>query len=265
MRFSNRVSPHAVRAVRSEGPGGASEAAFPVAAPNTPSGEVGKAGALDSLLRDLGPRLRRGPAPPDEPPVRDATGLPGVDLLLGGGIPRGRLVEIAGPPSSGRTSLALGWLARITRAGEVVAVVDAADALDPRSAEAAGVVLPRVLWVRAPGLHEALRSTERLLGAHGFALVLLDLDAAEPIASADAHAGAWLRLGRAAASSRTSLALLAPRRLAGTFSDLALELQPARARFTPDPVLLDALEARAVLVRNRLGPPGGESPLWISA
>jgi hypothetical protein len=222
--------------------------------------------SLGALLRDLGPQLRRGPAPPEPPSVRDPTGLPGVDTLLGGGIPRGRVVEIAGPAGSGRTSLALGWLARLTRAGEVAAVVDAADALDPRSAEAAGVVLPRVLWVRAPGLREALQATERVLEARGFALVLLDLDAAgEPAAGGPAGAGAWLRLARAAALSRTSLALLAPRRLAGTCSDLALELGPARARFSPAPALLEALESRAVLVRNRLGPVGGESPLVACA
>jgi hypothetical protein len=230
--------------------------------------------ALATLLRDLGPRLRRGAAPPDEPAARDPVGLPAVDRLLGGGVPRGRLVEIAGPPSSGRTALALAWLARLTRAGELAAVVDAADALDPSSAAAAGVVLPRVLWVRAPGLPEALRATERLLDARGFALVLLDLDAAGADGAirgatvapgADVRDATWLRLARAAAAARTSLALLADRRRAGTFSDLGLELRPAGARFSPAPALLEGLESRAVLVRNRLGPPGQESPWVLSA
>jgi hypothetical protein len=180
------------------------------------------------------------------------------------------VVEIAGPPSSGRTALALGWLARLTRAGEVVAVVDAADALDPPSAAAAGVVLSRLLWVRAPGRAEALRATERLLAARGFALVLLDLDAPDAAAGPGAAGGepghaVWLRLARAAAGSHTSLALLADRRRAGTFSDLALELRPTGARFSPSPALLEGLDARAVLVRNRLGPPGHESPWELSA
>jgi len=251
MRFSPRA------------PAGARGAAAPVAV------SAGPGRALDALLRDLGPGLRRGAAPADDPPARDATGLPEVDRQLGGGVPRGRVVEIAGPPSSGRTALALAWLARLTRAGEVVAVVDAADALDPPSAEAAGVVLPRVLWVRAPAVPEALRATERLLDARGFALVLLDLDGAlrddggaAPPAVRDAT---WLRLSRAAAAARTSLVLLATRRLAGTFSDLALELEAAGARFSPAPVRLEGLEARAVLVRNRLGPPGPTSPWRLSA
>jgi len=280
MRFSPRVSP------RAGGIGaavGACGAASPVAAAG------GSDRALVTLLRDLGPRLRRGPAPPDEPVARDSVGLPAVDRLLGGGVPRGRLVEITGPPSSGRTALALGWLARLTRAGELVAVVDPADALDPRSAAEAGVLLPRVLWARAPGLPEALRATERLLAARGFALVLLDLDAADaeatpgadaearPVANADARPGragsahadlrdtTWLRLARAAAGARTSLALLAAQRRAGPFADLALELRPGGARFSPAPALLEGLESRAVLVRNRLGPSGQESPWVLSA
>ncbi|NNL65523.1 MAG: hypothetical protein HKP30_04715, partial [Myxococcales bacterium] len=213
-------------------------------------------GAVAALLKDLGPQLRRGESLGEasfgEAPLRDAMGLPDVDALLGGGVPRGRIVEIAGPSSSGRTSLALGWLARVTQAGEVAAVVDMADALDPPSASAAGVVLPRILWVRAPGLREALRATERLLRTRGFALVLLDLDA--PAATDRArpgdrndriHSGSWLRLSRAAASAGTSLALLAGERMAGTFSDLALELRPAGARFSPAPALLEAIESRA--------------------
>jgi hypothetical protein len=134
---------------------------------------------LDALLRDLGPWLRRG-GRPAEPLPRLPTGIADLDRLLGGGFPRGRLSEIAGPLSSGRTSLALCLMARATRAGEMVAVIDAADAFDPASAEAAGSRLDRVLWARAPGRREALVGAERLLEAHGFALVLLDLSPAAP-------------------------------------------------------------------------------------
>ncbi|MCK5497251.1 MAG: hypothetical protein KAI80_12615, partial [Hyphomicrobiaceae bacterium] len=130
--------------------------------------------AIESLLRDLGPQLRRGGAPAD-PGAPLPTGIGTLDDLLRGGFPRGALSEIAGPLSSGRTSLALALLARTTRAEGIAAVVDAADAFDPASAQAAGVRLDRVLWARAPGRREALRSAERLLEAHGFALVLLDL------------------------------------------------------------------------------------------
>ncbi len=244
-------------------PGIASGAAAPVAAAG------GDAGAVAALLRDLGPQLRRGEKLDDslaqarESLPRDATGIPGVDALLGGGLPRGRILEISGPRSSGRTSLALGCLARLTRAGEVAAWVDVADALDPPSAEAAGVVLQRLLWVRSPGLAEALRATERLLATSGFALVVLDLDA--PAAVPRAGDTAWLRLARQASGSRTSLALLSQERQAGAFSDLALELEPAGARFSPTPALLEGLAARAVLVRDRLGPSGRSCDLELTA
>ncbi|MDJ0869265.1 MAG: ATPase domain-containing protein [Myxococcota bacterium] len=109
-------------------------------------------------------------------PGRLPTGIEAVDALLAGGLPRGRVSEITGAASSGRTSLALALLAQATRTGEVVAVVDAADAFDPASALTAGLDLSRTLWVRPPDPRIALRCTERLLEARGFALVVLDLN-----------------------------------------------------------------------------------------
>jgi len=87
------------------------------------------------------------PAPKAIRPVA-STGVPSVDALLEGGFPLGAITELAGPESSGRTSLALSFLARITRAGSVAAWVDVSNALDPASAAAAGVDLDRMLWVR---------------------------------------------------------------------------------------------------------------------
>src|SRR5512142_2782397 len=70
---------------------------------------------------------------------------------LTGGLPRGALSEICGPASSGRTSLLLAALAARTAAGEACALVDVSDSFDPVSAQAAGVDLRRVLWVRCWG------------------------------------------------------------------------------------------------------------------
>jgi RecA/RadA recombinase len=205
---------------------------------------------VGELLRELGPRLRRGGAPAERV-ARLPTGFPELDRLLAGGFPRGRLCEIAGPASCGRTSLALALLAEATRAGEVVAVADGADAFDPASAQAAGVVLERVLWMRARRPHEALRGAERLLEAQGFAIVLLDLAEPPPrVAPA-----AWLRLGQAAAAAGTALVVLSQARATGAAAMLALELAPARARFTGTPALLEAFETEIALVRQRAGPP----------
>jgi len=217
---------------------------------------------LRELLNDLGGSLRRGDGLDEgAAPARWPTGLSEIDRLLGGGFPRGRLSEIAGPASGGRTSLGLALLAQTTAAGEVVAVVDVADAFDPGSAQAAGVDLERVLWVRAPGLREALRSTEHLLTARGFSLVLLDLACAGPRSGRARAAGGverapavWPRLRKASAAAGAALVVLGRERAVGACADLALETGPGRPRFTGPPALLEGLESEVRVVRNRLGP-----------
>src|SRR5271157_1335925 len=205
---------------------------------------------LERLLRDLGPQVRRG-ALPSLPPPRCPTGIAVIDGLLGGGFPRGHLSEVAGAASSGRTALALGLLAEATRAGEIAAVVDAADAFDAASAVAAGAALERVLWVRAPHVRAALRSVERLLEARGFPLILVDLVGRE---ARDACCPTvWSRLARAAAGAQAALVLLAGRRPAGASAGVALEMQPRRACFVGTPALLEELEVQAVLARTRSG------------
>src|SRR5207245_7996062 len=76
------------------------------------------------------------------------SGVTELDAVLGGGFPRGSLVELCGPASSGRTSLAFSLLAEATERQQACAFVDVADSLDPLSLAAAGVELPRVLWIR---------------------------------------------------------------------------------------------------------------------
>src|SRR5437588_9782852 len=76
------------------------------------------------------------------------SGVMELDAVLGGGFPRGSLVELYGPASSGRTSLAFSLLAEATERQQACAFVDVADSLDPLSLAAAGVDLPRLLWIR---------------------------------------------------------------------------------------------------------------------
>jgi recombination protein RecA len=76
------------------------------------------------------------------------TGIPEIDLLLHGGFPVGALSEVVGPECSGRTSLALAFIASMTQTGKVCAWVDVSDTLHPESAAAMGVDLSRLLWVR---------------------------------------------------------------------------------------------------------------------
>jgi recombination protein RecA len=75
------------------------------------------------------------------------TGIPRVDALIQG-LPHGAITEIYGPASSGRTTLALSFLAEMTRQQQVCTIVDASDSFDPESLAAAGADLNRVLWVR---------------------------------------------------------------------------------------------------------------------
>ena len=76
------------------------------------------------------------------------SGVMELDAVLAGGFPRGSLVELCGPASSGRTSLAFSLLAQATERQEACAFVDVSDSLDPISLAAAGVELPRLLWIR---------------------------------------------------------------------------------------------------------------------
>lgn len=77
-----------------------------------------------------------------------ATGVGELDSLLDGGLPLGAITEMVGPESSGRTSVALSFIAQMTQAGKVCVWVDVSNALHPESAAASGVDLSRLLWVR---------------------------------------------------------------------------------------------------------------------
>src|SRR5260370_26096852 len=77
-----------------------------------------------------------------------ATGVESLDELLKGGLLVGAITELVGPECSGRTSVALSFLARMTQASKVCAWIDVANSFDPVSAAAAGLDLERLLWVR---------------------------------------------------------------------------------------------------------------------
>jgi len=100
--------------------------------------ETALAGRIPSALTPA-PRVIRPTTP---------TGIPALDDALSGGLPIGAITELAGPECSGRTSLALSFVASLTQASRVCAWVDVSDALHPESAAAIGVDLNRLLWIR---------------------------------------------------------------------------------------------------------------------
>ncbi|MDL2718750.1 MAG: hypothetical protein PT977_13440 [Acidobacteriota bacterium] len=174
------------------------------------------------------------------------TGCDGLDRLLGGGLPRGALVEMSGRASSGRFSVALSALAAATQTGEVAALVDPGDHFDPQGAAAAGAELSRVLWLRPRGVKMALAATETVL-ATGFALVILDLGLAR-VSRRRFDDAVWLRLARRARFHDAALFVLAPYRVTGTAARIVLAADAARAGW--DRSLLDGLSSRLAVEKN---------------
>jgi recombination protein RecA len=104
------------------------------------------------------------PAPKMIRPVA-ATGITSLDEVLNGGLPVGAVSELIGPECSGRTSVALSFLSRMTQAAKVCAWIDVSNTLDPISASAMGVDLARLLWVRCGVMHKTIEPV-----SHSFAL-----------------------------------------------------------------------------------------------
>jgi hypothetical protein len=180
-----------------------------------------------------------------------ATGIAQIDALLDGGFPIGAISEITGSASSGRTTIALAFLARLTQNGMACAWIDANDNLDPESAAANGVLLNHLLWVRcsnasgetptstirrAPSINKqpwtrldkAIRATDLLLQAGGFAAIVLDLadEAIEhgrriPLAT-------WFRFRQTADRTRCSLIVLGKAAYAQSSAALVLDCKPDR-------------------------------------
>ncbi len=107
------------------------------------------------------------------------TGSLALDLALGiGGVPKGRIIEIYGPESSGKTTLALHIVAQAQKAGGEVAFVDAEHALDPTYARALGVNIDEMLISQPDTGEQALEITEALVRSGALDVVVVDSVAA---------------------------------------------------------------------------------------
>jgi recombination protein RecA len=108
-----------------------------------------------------------------------STGSLGLDIALGvGGLPRGRVVEIFGPESSGKTTLTLQVVAEVQRAGGTAAFVDAEHALDPSYAEKLGVNVQDLLVSQPDTGEQALEITDMLVRSSAVDIVVVDSVAA---------------------------------------------------------------------------------------
>ena len=130
-----------------------------------------------------------------------STGSLGLDIALGiGGLPRGRVVEIYGPESSGKTSLTLSVITQMQKLGGVAAFIDAEHALDPQYAAKLGVVVPDLLISQPDTGEQALEIADMLVRSGSVDIVVIDSVAAlTPRAEiegemGDSHMGLQARL-----------------------------------------------------------------------
>ncbi|ALM09815.1 MAG: recombination protein RecA [Candidatus Peribacter riflensis] len=128
------------------------------------------------------------------------SGATSLDIALGGGIPKGRIVEIYGPESSGKTTLALHVIAQAQKRGGKAAFIDAEHALDVQYAKKIGVDIDALLVSQPDDGEQALEITETLVRSAGIDLIVVDSVAAlTPRAEiegmmGDSHLGLHARL-----------------------------------------------------------------------
>lgn len=139
------------------------------------------------------------------------TGSIGLDLALGGGIPKGRIIEIYGPESSGKTTLTLHAAAECQKKGGKVAFIDAEHALDPEYAQKIGLDLENCVISQPDSGEQALEITEVLTRSGAIDLIVVDSVAAlTPKAEiegmmGDSHMGLQARLMSQALRKLTSI------------------------------------------------------------
>lgn len=138
------------------------------------------------------------------------TGSVSLDIALGGGVPRGRVIEIFGPESSGKTTLTLHIVAEAQKRGGQAAFIDAEHALDPEYARKIGVDVDNLLISQPDSGEQALEITETLVRSNAIDVIVVDSVAAlTPKAEiegemGDAHMGLQARLMSQALRKLTS-------------------------------------------------------------
>jgi hypothetical protein len=217
-----------------------------------------RARKLDRTLTSALPSLERTDAAALVP-----TGVADLDACLRGGLPRGHLSEIAGPQSSGRTTLLLTLVAAATRRGEIAAIVDTFDRLDVASAIAAGADLKRLLWVRGDhvsgaalvdrAVDRALKALNLVLQAGGFGVVALDFADVPLLALKRIPFTTWMRIQRIVEGSDTACVLVVPQPMARSAGGVTLTLasHAAWAGDSDRSRRLDGLEVETRIISPR--------------
>ena len=172
----------------------------------TPTSDTGRQKAVENALSQIREKFGDGSIMTlEENHSMNVESFPSgsisLDLALGiGGIPKGRIIEIYGPESSGKTTLALHMVAEVQKAGGIAAVVDAEHALDPEYAVKIGVKLHDLLISQPDTGEQALDIVETLVRSNAVDVIVIDSVAAlTPRAEiegemGDAHMGLQARL-----------------------------------------------------------------------
>lgn len=239
----------------------------PTLVPPPPPVEPGESEAVRQLRKSLDPsiamkvrsgaELLRYTSNSDRPSVVPTT-LDALDALLGGGLQRGKLVELVSRRAAGRFSIVMAALAAATSMGETAALVDLGDHFDPQLAEANGVDLRRLLWVRPHNVKEAVMSAE-MITATGFQLVVVDVGL-HPIRGRRAPDAAWVRLARTAETCQTAMLVSSPYPLTGTACEAVVKGNVSRTKWIGrKPRLLAGIEMTLTLEKHRHMKPGSST------
>jgi hypothetical protein len=189
-----------------------------------------------------------------------------LDRGLAGGLPRGQVSEIVGPASSGRTSVAWAALAAASRRGESIALIDTFDRFDPPTAQACGINLSTLLWIRGqaisktqsavdpawlPGVRavngpgtfvervidRAIKALNLVVQSGVCTLVVIDLIDVPATALRRLPASTWFRVERAIEGSDTAVLILAAQPIARSAGGRSIALGELPARSVPPGVI----------------------------
>ena len=224
--------------------------------------------AVEALLREKKLDRTRTSALPERLGEDAVAPLDSASLNRGlaGGLPRGQVSEVVGPASSGRTSVAWAALAAASRRGESIALIDTFDRFDPPTAQACGIDLSRLLWVRGqaisktsvavdpawlPGVRavsgpgtfiervidRAIKALNLVVQSRVCTLVVIDLIDVPPTALRRLPAATWFRIERAIEGSDTAVLIVAATPIARSSGgrSIALEALPAPGSRFPTP------------------------------
>jgi recombination protein RecA len=149
-----------------------------------PAATEGKAKALGMAMEQIekqfgkGSIMKLGEAHATTNVETIRTGSISLDIALGGGLPKGRVIEIYGPESSGKTTLTLHAIAEVQRNGGTAAFIDAEHALDPSYAKRIGVDIDNLLLSQPDNGEQALEIVETLVRSNAVDLIVIDSVAA---------------------------------------------------------------------------------------